>query len=176
MLFCTCSNTLYFHRFKISKSKKSVRHKRFAPRSGPEAIKKYKSRKKNKKNPTSPPKNVETSGKCQSITAKKNEDQFSFLPQVISPASGQWREISPKVPAIHHTQTHTHTSRALEQECRKIVFTKWNLTISMVFPSSEAERKPKAGLNIHRVVFQLYISIVKHYRRQNRASRALQTS
>lgn len=108
MLFCTCSNTLYFHRFKISKSKKSVRHKRFAPRSGPEAIKKYKSRKKNKKNPTSPPKNVETSGKCQSITAKKNEDQFSFLPQVISPASGQWREISPKVPAIHHKQTHTH--------------------------------------------------------------------
>lgn len=132
--------------------------------------------KKIKKNPTSPPKNVETSGKCQSITAKKNEDQFSFLPQVISPASGQWWEISPKVPAIHHTQTHTHTSRALEQECRKIVFTKWNLTISMVFPSSEAERKPKAGLNIHRVVFQLYISIVKHYRRQNRASRALQTS
>lgn len=64
--------------------------------------------KKNKKKPTSPKKNVETSGKCQSITAKKNEDQFSFLPQVISPASGQWREISPKVPAIHHKQTHTH--------------------------------------------------------------------
>lgn len=134
----------------------------------PEAIKKYKS-KVNKKHS---PQNEETSGKCPSIAAKKNDNWFCFLPQMTAPASGQWPEISPKeIPDIHHR--HTLASRILKQECRKIVLAKWNLTVSKVFPSSEADRKPRAELNSYRLVFQLYVIIVKHHRRETRDCTAL---
>lgn len=147
---------------------KSVRRNCFSPWYSPEAIKKYKSKK-------STPQKCRDFGQLPFNNCQEKWCLvFLSAPLVVAPAPGQWPEIFPKeMLAIHHIYTHTHKLSS-GTRVQKIVLAKWNLTVSKVFPSSEAESKPK--LNSYQVVFQLFlsVSIVKYNGSENRESTTLQ--